>query len=565
MYSDGTPFGAPPFGSVFGATPSKSSGSTSVPPSSFGFVPSAPEKKTDVNIEHARKNKKDLILKEKLPNGIITGEVFVFGSGECDQLGLGDILEKKKPFQVKQLRSVVEISTGCLHALALCSDGAVWSWGCNDEGVLGYRTTCNSEQIPRKIDFLDFSCDLDNLKMKKISAGGNHSASIDVTGRCWLWGSYKDGNGYCGFPDYTDKRRIKSVPWDGDIAPRSTIPKRVPGMVQCTLLTSGCDHTVVISKGSAYSWGSNACAQLGQGTMLPQQPVPGDDEVENKRRMTAFKEEKTGNLFPKSMIIPNNGKIKVLGAGDEATYLVMTNGKTYACGLNGDYQLGTGENGRVGGVVKEFQVVQDLSGHNVIEISGGKESGVALTDDGRVFSWGANVWSGMNAGEEGHFKEATEMSMAHFCNRKVIHVQAAAGGTHSLAVTEAGDLYTWGFGELFQLGNVPKDVNADPETLKKEQKKYDLTGPIESTPHLVTSKKLEGRIVLDAQGGSQHSCILVWDQTGGNKRPREGVPVEEPSAKRARVVICEPEIYAEICAALSQTPSSEKQQLLGVL
>ena len=46
------------------------------------------------------------------------GDVYVHGSGECDQLGLGDDMrERKKPTILKSLigKSICEIAVGAMH------------------------------------------------------------------------------------------------------------------------------------------------------------------------------------------------------------------------------------------------------------------------------------------------------------------------------------------------------------------------------------------------------------------------------------------------------------------
>ncbi|CAE7288913.1 Rcc1, partial [Symbiodinium sp. CCMP2456] len=56
----------------------------------------------------------DFTTTEKVP----VGDVFVHGSGECDQLGLGDDMrERKKPTLLKSLigKSICEIAVGAMH------------------------------------------------------------------------------------------------------------------------------------------------------------------------------------------------------------------------------------------------------------------------------------------------------------------------------------------------------------------------------------------------------------------------------------------------------------------
>ena len=61
------------------------------------------------------------------------------GTGDTGQLGLGeDILERSKPALVNGITGkVVSIAAGGMHTVCLTTEGAVWSFGCNDEGALG--------------------------------------------------------------------------------------------------------------------------------------------------------------------------------------------------------------------------------------------------------------------------------------------------------------------------------------------------------------------------------------------------------------------------------------------
>ncbi|CAE7785395.1 rcc1 [Symbiodinium sp. CCMP2592] len=88
---------------------------------------------------------------EKVP----VGDVFVQGSGECDQLGLGDERRKpKKPMLFKSLirNSIREIAVGGRHVLCLSTARAVYSWGCNDDGALGRAPSNGSDGGPSDVE-----------------------------------------------------------------------------------------------------------------------------------------------------------------------------------------------------------------------------------------------------------------------------------------------------------------------------------------------------------------------------------------------------------------------------
>lgn len=81
---------------------------------------------------------------------------------------------------------IVDIAAGTDHNLALDQQGNLWAWGRNDYGQIGNGTTidqCTPTQIMR------------GHKFKKISAGNNISAAIDVDGYLYVWGNKYSVNG----------------------------------------------------------------------------------------------------------------------------------------------------------------------------------------------------------------------------------------------------------------------------------------------------------------------------------------------------------------------------------
>merc|ERR1740123_1841432 len=76
------------------------------------------------------------------------------------------------------------------------------------------------------------------------------------------------------------------------------------------------------------------------------------------------------------------------------------------------------------------------------------------------------------------------------------------GGSHAMACSAAGDVFSWGRGRAHQLGNCPRD-DFNPEAMDKE--------PIDELyPYCLSSNQLQSRFVLLADGGDQHSVELAW-------------------------------------------------------
>merc|ERR1711977_283173 len=77
------------------------------------------------------------------------------------------------------------------------------------------------------------------------------------------------------------------------------------------------------------------------------------------------------------------------------------------------------------------------------------------------------------------------------------------GVYHTLACSQAGDVFMWGCGLTHQLGNRPRD-SSNPHD--RDDHPTD-----ECSPYVLSSKQLESSFVLLADGGAQHSIELAWN------------------------------------------------------
>src|SRR5258708_34410669 len=68
------------------------------------------------------------------------GTARAWGSNACGQLGGGTAVGRPAPGPVSGLTTVIALSAGDSHTLALLSDGTVMAWGNNGYGQLGDGT-----------------------------------------------------------------------------------------------------------------------------------------------------------------------------------------------------------------------------------------------------------------------------------------------------------------------------------------------------------------------------------------------------------------------------------------
>lgn len=459
------------------------------------------------------------------------GEVFVHGSGECDQLGLGEhVLERRKPALLAPLSglSIHSIACGSMHSLCLSTDGKVYSWGCGDDGALG---RCGADGKPCPTEFPGH--------VRAVSCGDCHSCALDVEGRVWECGTYKDSSGYIG--------RVGT----GGVVNKCYVPSLVD-LRDVLHLVCGAAHTAVVDKnGQMYTWGSNAVGQLGlpskagcqvQELVVPMSSVlsldfaPGDEglwasrksdpelyfvarvrrgnsheqsakgmtlaQLEEKFREGATSliltlpdrevplEEKRLLLRPQRVPMCRAHASNVF-ASCNCTFSVSRGGGIRGCGLNADGQVGLGYQSLC---VPSFRRVQGLDG--AAWIGGGLHMSVALVGQS-VFTWGRAEYCGHGA------------TTAHVLLPRKVALPSVrtvrCGDHHTLACAEVGTLFTWGCGLTHQLANRPRDWQHPHDAHEDPADEFE--------PYNVSSKQLAGRFVLVADGGAQHSVELAWTGT----------------------------------------------------
>jgi alpha-tubulin suppressor-like RCC1 family protein len=135
-----------------------------------------------------------------------------------------------------------------------------------------------------------------------------------------------------------------------------------------------------------------------------------------------------------------------VACGEAHSAAITKEGRLYVWGSSNDGQVGIrGARGSYSSPMKIDAVV----GVRVMEVACGARHTMALTDGGQVLSWGRG-----GHGRLGHGGAACEDAPRHVEGlRGVDVVHIAAGGMHSAAVSVDGLLYTWGHAAHGQLGH----------------------------------------------------------------------------------------------------------------
>jgi hypothetical protein len=174
--------------------------------------------------------------------------------------------------------------------------------------------------------------------------------------------------------------------------------------------------------------------------------------------------------------------------------------RVYAWGYNDHGRLGVGHTDASFSPCE----VALLSHRNVVSVKAGETHSVALTETGEVYTWGSNRFGQLGLGVDGGILANNLLPVrvdfsSAASTEPVTAVQIASGSRHCAVVTSSGELLLWGWGEEGQLAN-------DAELNSNSPHAVDL-GDGANTQ--VLNRK--GRVVQVGLGVS-HTVVLVENQ-----------------------------------------------------
>ena len=106
--------------------------------------------------------------------------------------------------------------------------------------------------------------------------------------------------------------------------------------------------------------------------------------------------------------------------------------------------------------------IEAFAGQHVVAVSAGSRHNLALTADGAVWSWG-----GGDLGQLGHGDQQDQLlpkKVEAFAGQRVVAV--SAGGGHSLALTADGSVWSWGSCSFGKLGHSDQQIQLLPKKIE---------------------------------------------------------------------------------------------------
>ena len=290
----------------------------------------------------------------------------------------------------------IQVSCGQDHVGLICNN--TYMWGSNNDGQLGPIKSDRSlrkKNLPQKI--------VADLNLKYIRCGGDYTMALTNSDPniIYVWG--RNNQGQLGLGDSNETSQPRQVKFTEPVID-----------ISCGSYHSGC----LVRSGILYMWGKNDQDQLGLGN-----------------------ESGSNEYVPQKLMIPDV-KIIFINCGNNFTNCIDTNGNVWVWGNNRSYQLGLG-NRRKKTVPTKLDSLSKITA-----ISSGDYHTLALDIYGIVYSWGTNELGQLGI----EYRDLSKSPQQLIFPDTIIIKSVSCGGFSSMALTQHGEVYSWGSNRFGQLG-----------------------------------------------------------------------------------------------------------------
>ena len=282
--------------------------------------------------------------------------------------------------------------------IGLHTDGTLWSWGNNGNGVLGTGQTGSGVYPVTQIGTDNDWSPVYNFK--------SHALALKNNGTMWAWGDNSEGE--CG---------------NGESGPgvNITTPQQI-GTATWLDVATGVNYSLAIrSDGTLWSWGRNGSGQLGVGDI-------------------------TSLIFTPNQIGNQNNWAKVY-TFDLTSFAIKTDGTLWSWGSGGSSNGLLGRNGN-------YTVPGQIgTANNWLSIAPSNMSEMGIRTDGTIWIWGGNTnrvyFGNGNVSDHDYANNPTQIGVDN-------DWQKLAGSTSQqdfYAIKINGTLWDWGINQYGELGD----------------------------------------------------------------------------------------------------------------
>ncbi|KAL3990163.1 HECT-domain (ubiquitin-transferase) family protein [Acanthocheilonema viteae] len=260
------------------------------------------------------------------------GKVWSCGSNYNGELGRGGVNKGSctiYPVHMSSTVSIIQISAGRSHSMAVSDDGRLFAWGSNSHGQLAMSCDILISDTPKRVPSLP--------ETVQVTCGASHTVSLNGGGRVFIWGQQPDG-------------RIRHSPAEVEIFVSVPIIQISAGNLFTMALTAS---------GTLYAWGKNEEGQLGDFT---------NKDVSNPCE------------------VPNINSVVAVECGDSHSVALTHEGRVFSCGSDSFGQLGCGQPSRSHNCMRG---ITEMLGSHVTRIACGRCHTMVVAN-GKMHTFGLN-------------------------------------------------------------------------------------------------------------------------------------------------------------------------------
>jgi alpha-tubulin suppressor-like RCC1 family protein len=383
---------------------------------------------------------KDIYLTDEL------GEVWAFGDNSFGQLAQGN---------TDTIRNVVTISgylakevfagKGVLFVTGETAKdnfkaGAIYAMGDNTNGSLGVDSkTAKISQFTSLNPADNQAGGTTGTNFVKVATNGSTTIALDESKNVWQWGK------------------------DFDSLSTSNQPVLLQGIKNVSDIAIGAQTAYALKTDkTVWAWGVNNLGQLGNNKL----------DIKSLSKMSP---QIVWGLF----------NIVKIGAGSDFAMAQKSDGTVYSWGNNDYYQLGLGQ------YKKDLfygspQIIEELQGIAIKQLTGGAKTGYALTTSGEVWSWGRGDQGQRGDGVVDSKKAVPakiDITPGIQNPNQVFAYNIGASDDSAFIMGSDGLVYAWGKNDKNQLGTVDGTkpvpnpyLSASQDTLVSGKTSYLATG-----------------------------------------------------------------------------------------
>lgn len=384
------------------------------------------------------------------------GKVYVFGSNDWGQLGLGHSHTVTKPTCVKffKMHRAKLVACGRNHTLVYTTDNKLFTFGNNGDSQLGVETNQNSN-VPVEVDVSKYN------PIQQIDAGADFSMALTEGGELLVWGSNSEGQLGLG----VDVNEVN-------------VPTLLHISEKIVSVSCGYYHTAIVTaSGSLLAFGEDENDKLGE-------------------------REDVDSTLPSKVVLENGVKVLKAACGGAYTAFISVDGQLYTFGDGAHGQLGHGA--EVLNTAKPL-LVERLKQHKVKNLSCGENFTAVITDKGKLYTFGDGRHGKLALGEENFTNQFTP-----FCCKKFTQYElstASCGGCHLIVL-----------GKFSNKTSSASDSEEENPLLTMLNETTSGPGKNRNILHILENERVNGDLSLEEVGTKSANVSLSRSLSAREKR-----------------------------------------------